>query len=173
MRALLLGLGLAFALAPAPLRAAPDGAGSAPATFQFVRHGQWCLEVDSVYGLLVHNRSTPTAVRLRFTEHSNGWFWLETRAARYVSWTAGTFSEQDFAFGDGKIHCSPRELADGSHTFGTWQLRRQGDELVIGHPANGHQVVLDARSTGDVRLRGLQGQADRVVHPADALPTTP
>ena len=54
-----------------------------------------------------------------------------------------------------------------------WQLRRQGDELVIGHPANGHQVVLDARSTGDVRLRGLQGQADRVVHPADALPTTP
>ncbi len=106
---------------------------------------------------------------MKLTHGSNGWFWLQTARDRYVMWSAGDFTRQQFSFDDEKPDASAPAIAAGVYSYGQWTIRVTAAELSIEHRANPHRVVLVASSDGFVRLQGLRNRGDLTVRPNDQL----
>jgi hypothetical protein len=156
---------VAAVLTVAPLRASAQDV--APRDLRTGTFGNWSLSATSDRGLQINNRLAPSAVRLRFTHDSNGWFWIETLRGRAVLWTAGHFSGQSFEFDDRKPDPGAPPLAPGVYTFGTWTVRVTGDELSIEHPENPHRIVLTRTADGWIVVQGLRSRGDVTVRPGD------
>jgi len=152
-------------LVPAVTHAAPDNRPGIEG-----RVGNWCLNTHPTYGLMIHNRLSADGVRVRVTEASNGWIWVETEADTYVLWTAGNFSQQDFEFGEnGKVDCVPSvPLPQGPHRFGTWTLTVDPQGFTLDHDQNPHSVAFPRTSSGTLDIRALQGST-RTLSPGDTL----
>jgi len=133
--------------------------------------GNWMLSVTEDRGLQIANSRNPEAVRVKLTHGSNGWFWIQTAVNRYVMWSAGDFTRQQFSFDDEKPDASAPAIAAGVYSYGQWTIRVSAGELSIEHSANPHRVVLVASSDGYVRIQGLRNRADLTIRPNDELAT--
>mgnify|MGYP001819295922 CR=1 FL=1 len=135
--------------------------------------GNWSLSATQDAGLQISNQRRPEAVRLKLTATSNGWFLLETTAGQFISWTAGTFSNDTFTFDAAKPDAGAPALQTGTYSFGTWTITVAADELRIDHDANPHTVVLPRGSVGGIEIRGLRSRGDIRVAPDDNLSSGP